>query len=82
MPGEENDTKTRVSLTEIEEGNISVKWKEGDQISLCFVSEDDNIVKTVSDVAMTNISENGKRFILSKCFFIGLFNKMYIIKEN
>ena len=61
MPSEESDAKTRVSLTETDEGSISVTWKEGDKIGLCFVSEDGTIIKTVSGVAMSNISEDGKR---------------------
>lgn len=61
MPYEESGAKTRVSLTETDEGNISVRWKAGDSINLCFVSEDGTIVKTTSNVAVSNISENGKR---------------------
>jgi hypothetical protein len=61
MPYEESGAKTRVSLSETDEGNISVTWKAGDSINLCFVSEDGTIVKTTSNVAVSNISEDGKR---------------------
>lgn len=64
MPGEETKSgtvSTRLSFTETEEGTITVQWKAGDKINLCFVSADDTIVRTISDVAMTNISENGKQ---------------------
>ena len=66
MPG--GDTKssgptTRLSLTETDEGTIDVKWKEGDKINLCFVSQDGDVVvvRTVSNVSIINISENGKQ---------------------
>ncbi len=64
MPDEETKSgtaSTRLSFTETEEGTITVQWKAGDKINLCFVSEDGTIVRTISDVAMTNISENGKQ---------------------
>ena len=64
MPDEEKKSgtvSTRLTFTETEEGNITVRWKAGDKIHLCFISEDGSIVRTVSDVAVTNISENGKR---------------------
>ena len=64
MPYEEPNkgtAVTRVLLEESDEEGIILKWKKGDQISLCFVSEDGNTVKTVSDVAVTIISENGER---------------------
>lgn len=51
--------ETRLALTETDEGNISVKWKEGDKISLCFVSGE--TVRTLSDIAVTNIREDGKK---------------------
>jgi hypothetical protein len=64
MPGEKTKSgtvSTRLSFTETEEGTITVQWKAGDKINLCFVSADGTIVRTISDVAMTNISENGKQ---------------------
>ena len=51
--------ETRLALTETDEGNMSVKWKEGDKISLCFVSGE--TVKTLSDIPVTNIREDGKK---------------------
>ena len=51
--------ETRLALTETDEGNISVKWKEGDKISLCFVSGE--TVRTLSDIPVTNIREEGKK---------------------
>ena len=48
-----------LALTETDEGNISVKWKEGDKISLCFVSGE--TVRTLSDIAVTNIREDDKK---------------------
>ena len=51
--------ETRLALTETDEGNMSVKWKEGDKISLCFVSGE--TVRTLSDIAVTNIREDGKK---------------------
>ena len=51
--------ETRLALTETDEGSISVKWKEGDKISLCFVSGE--TVRTLSDIAVTNIREDGKK---------------------
>ncbi len=51
--------ETRLALIETDEGNISVKWKEGDKISLCFVSGE--TVRTLSDIAVTNIREDGKK---------------------
>lgn len=51
--------ETRLALAETDEGNISVKWKEGDKISLCFVKGE--TVKTLSDIAVTNIREEGKK---------------------
>lgn len=60
MPDENPSPQTRVALTETVGGNLSVQWKEGDKIHLCFVSEDGNTVRTVADVAVTNISANGK----------------------
>lgn len=64
MPGEETKSgmaSTRLSFTETEEGTITVQWKAGDKINLCFVSEDGTVVRTVPDVAITTISANGKR---------------------
>ena len=62
MP-DENGTKsnTRLVMSETEEGSISVRWKEGDKINLCFVSSDGGTIRTVNDVAATNISTDGKR---------------------
>lgn len=51
--------ETRLALTETDEGNISVKWKEGDKISLCFVSGE--TVRTLNDITVTNIREEGKK---------------------
>lgn len=51
--------ETRLALTETDEGSISVKWKEGDKISLCFVSGE--TVRTLSDIPVTNIREEGKK---------------------
>ncbi|WP_315352584.1 LamG-like jellyroll fold domain-containing protein [Phocaeicola abscessus] len=51
--------ETRLALTETDEGDMSVKWKEGDKISLCFVSGE--TVRTLSDIAVTNIREDGKK---------------------
>lgn len=48
---------TRLVLSETEEG-ITVKWKEGDALNLCFVSGE--TVKTASAVAVTNIRNGGK----------------------
>ena len=42
MPDEEKKSgtsSTRLTFTETEEGAISVSWKAGDKIHLCFVSE-------------------------------------------
>ena len=64
MPGEATKSSgatTRLSLTETDEGTISVKWKEGDKINLCFVSGDGTVVRTVSNVPITNILDNGKK---------------------
>lgn len=55
MPGE--GSGTRLALSETEQG-ITVKWKEGDKLNLCFVSG--TTVKTVSGVAVTNIRNDGK----------------------
>lgn len=60
MPDENPSPQTRVALTETVGGNLSVQWKEGDKIHLCFVSEDGNTVRTVADVPVTHISSNGK----------------------
>lgn len=49
---------TRVSMTENEERNLSLSWEEGDKISLCFVSGE--TVKTVSDIPVANIGDEGK----------------------
>ncbi|WP_373831700.1 LamG domain-containing protein [Bacteroides heparinolyticus] len=51
------EAKTRLALAETDGGNISVKWKEGDKISLCFVKGE--TVKTLHDIAVTNIREGG-----------------------
>ena len=64
MPGEEtknSGTLTRLSLTETDEGTISVKWRVGDKINLCFVSNEGNVVRTSSNIEVTNISD---RFLL------------------
>ena len=64
MPDEEKKSgtsSTRLTFTETDEGAISVSWKAGDKIHLCFVSENGSIVRTVPDVAVTNISADGKR---------------------
>jgi hypothetical protein len=55
----DDGTKTRVALAETEASDISVTWKSGDVISLCFVSG--GTVKTLSGIALTNIRENGKK---------------------
>jgi len=63
MPDEgtkDGSVTTRVLLSEAEEGNITVQWKEGDQINLCFVSEGGSTVRTVLGVPVTHISPNGK----------------------
>ena len=63
MPGEGTKSgtlSTRLTFTEAEEGTITVQWKTGDKINLCFVSEDGTVVRTVPDVPVANISENGK----------------------
>ncbi len=62
MP-EENGTKsnTRLAMSETEEGSVTVKWKAGDKINLCFVSGDGATIKTVNDVEATNISPDGKK---------------------
>ena len=63
MPGEGTKSgtlSTRLTFTETEEGTITVQWKTGDKINLCFVSEDGTVVRTVPDVPVANISENGK----------------------
>ncbi|RRD87883.1 hypothetical protein EII33_12810 [Bacteroides heparinolyticus] len=52
------DVRTRLALAETDEGNISVKWQSGDKISLCFV-DNNNVVKTLHDVPVTNIREEG-----------------------
>ncbi len=62
---QEEDSKsgvssTRLLLEETDQGTITVNWKEGDKINLCFVSEDGNIVRTVTDITVSNISANGK----------------------
>ncbi len=60
MPGDDGGSSgTRLVLSENEEG-ITVKWKEGDVLNLCFVSGGEGVVKTVSAVPVTNISEDGK----------------------
>ena len=51
--------ETRLAITETDEGDMSVKWKEGDKISLCFVSGE--TVRTLSDIPVTNIREEGKK---------------------
>src|SRR5690554_4368349 len=64
MPGGEtrnSGSTTRLSLTETDVGTIDVKWKVGDKINLCFVSQDGDVVSTVDNVSITNISENGKQ---------------------
>ena len=48
MPTESN---TRVTMTENDEGNLSLAWKAGDKISLCFVKG--TTVKTLADVPVT-----------------------------
>ena len=66
MPGEEtknSGTLTRLSLTETDEGTISVKWRVGDKINLCFVSNEGNVVRTSSNIEVTNISDNGKQAV-------------------
>ena len=55
----DDGVKTRVALAETEEGDISVTWKSGDVISLCFVNGE--TVKTLSNIAVTNIREDGKK---------------------
>ena len=55
MPGDETKSSgaaTRLSLTDTDEGTISVKWKEGDKINLCFVNEDGAVVRTISNLAI------------------------------
>lgn len=59
MP-DDNPTPTRLAITEVDQ-NISVRWKEGDKINLCFESIDGNTIKTVSDVPAINITPDGKR---------------------
>ena len=64
MPGQETKSSgplTRLSLTETDEGTISVKWREGDKINLCFVCNDGTVVRTASNIEVTNISD---RFLL------------------
>ena len=57
-PGDDSGSSgTRLALSENEEG-ITVKWKEGDALNLCFVSG--TTVKTVSAVAVTNIRNGSK----------------------
>ena len=66
MPGEETKSSgaaTRLSLTDTDEGTISVKWKEGDKINLCFVSEDGAVVRTISNLAISSILDNGKQAV-------------------
>src|SRR5690554_6067335 len=66
MPGEETKNSgplTRLSLTETDEGTISVKWRVGDKINLCFVSNEGNVVRTSSNIEVTNISDNGKQAV-------------------
>ena len=53
-----NGPATKLELTETNESDIVVKWKAGDKINLCFVSGE--TVKTLSDVPVINIRENGK----------------------
>ena len=62
MPGEGTKSgtlSTRLTFTETEEGTITVQWKTGDKINLCFVSEDGTVVRTVPDVPVANISKTG-----------------------
>ena len=66
MPGDETKSSgaaTRLSLTDTDEGTISVKWKEGDKINLCFVSEDGAVVRTISNLAISSILDNGKQAV-------------------
>ncbi|MEA4917644.1 LamG domain-containing protein [Proteiniphilum sp.] len=59
-PGDDGGSiATRLALSESEEG-ITVKWKEGDALNLCFVSGGGGVVKTVSAVPVTNIRNGGK----------------------
>lgn len=53
-------SETRLNLSETSEGNIDVKWKSGDKISLCFLSEDNSVREVMTNVPVTNISPNGK----------------------
>lgn len=57
----DDGSQTRLALAETTESNISVKWKDGDKLNLCFVSNSGTVVKTVSDVPVTNIREDGKK---------------------
>ncbi|MFA5712857.1 MAG: FISUMP domain-containing protein [Bacteroidales bacterium] len=52
---------TRLYLQENAEGNINVKWKEGDKLNLCFVAHNGGTVKTVNDIPIIGISEEGKK---------------------
>lgn len=56
----DDNPSTKLAITEVDQ-NISVRWKEGDMINLCFESIDGNTIKTVSDVPAINITPDGKR---------------------
>lgn len=63
MPDEgtnNGSVSTRLQFAETEAGTITVGWKAGDKINLCFVGENGTI-KTVADVPVTDISANGKK---------------------
>lgn len=66
----DDGVKTRVTLAETQESDISVTWKSGDNISLCFVSG--ATVKTLSNIALTNIRENGKKADFSFTLPVGI----------
>jgi hypothetical protein len=54
----QEETNTRVALTQDESSNITLTWEEGDELQLCFV-QDDNKVKRV--VTVNNISNEGRK---------------------
>ncbi|MFA5712858.1 MAG: M64 family metallopeptidase [Bacteroidales bacterium] len=53
--------ETRLSLQENSVGDIEAKWREGDKISLCFQSLEGSVVRTVNNIVVEEIAEEGKR---------------------
>ena len=55
-----NAPVSRLLLSENMDGEITVRWREGDKINLCFSSLDGSTVKYLTGVEVVNISSDGR----------------------